>query len=90
LALLPAGLVLEPSSLVYPVDLALGLILPFHLHLGMSEVIRDYVPNEQFWQYVLLGVSVATALGLTKLNFNGGGVSAGVKQLWKKPASSRD
>jgi succinate dehydrogenase (ubiquinone) membrane anchor subunit len=90
MGLIPTALVLEPSSLVYPIDLALGLVLPFHLHLGMREVIRDYAPNQQFWQYVLLGVSVATALGLTKLNFNGEGVTAGVKQLWKKPASSRD
>ena len=86
MGLIPAALLLEPSALVYPLDLALGLILPFHFHLGMREVIQDYAPKHQvkLLQWVLLGVSVGTALGLTKLNFNGDGVTAGAKHLWKK------
>ena len=84
--LIPAALLLEPSALVYPLDLALGLVLPLHMQLGMQEVIRDYAPKSQkrMLQYILMGVSVATALGLTKLNFNGEGVTAGAKRLWKK------
>merc|ERR1711916_120653 len=82
--LVPAALIVEPSSLVYPMDLALGLLLPFHFHLLMKDVVRDYAPNPKVWQYVLMGVSVATALGLTKLNFNGDGVTASAKRLWKK------
>merc|ERR1712000_225135 len=84
--LIPAALLLEPSALVYPLDLALGLVLPLHMQLGMQEVIRDYAPKSQkrMLQYILMGVSVATALGLTKLNFNGEGVAAGAKRLWKK------
>ncbi len=83
LALIPAGL-MAPAGLVYPVDLALGLVLPLHMQLGMREVVRDYVPNEHFWQYVLLGVSLCTALGLARLNFNGKGISATAKSLWVK------
>ena len=81
LGLIPAG-VLAPSEIVYPIDLALGLILPLHMQLGMRDVVRDYVPNEKIWQYVLLGVSLCTALGLARLNFNGDGVSATAKRLW--------
>ena len=72
-AIIPAALLLEPSSLVYPLDLALGVLLPVHMHLGMRDVVRDYVPRPQagMAQIGLWVVSVVTALGLTKLNFNG-------------------
>ncbi len=89
-ALIPAALVLEPSSLVYPLDLALGILLPVHAHLGMRDVVRDYVPRPELAQYVLWVVTVCTALGLTKLNFNGSGVTAGAKQLWKRTTKSKD
>lgn len=87
--LVPAGMLLEGSA-VFPVDLALGVVLPLHLHLGMREVVRDYVPNEGLWQYVLLGVSLCTAMGLARLNFNSDGVSATAKRLWTRSASSKD
>lgn len=86
-ALIPAALLAEPSALVYPLDLALGVLLPVHAHLGMRDVIRDYVPRPQLAQYALWVVTVCTVLGLTKLNFNGAGVTAGAKQLWRDTSS---
>ena len=83
LTLIPAAL-LVPSSAVFPLDLALGVVLPLHMQLGMRNVVRDYVPNERFWQMVLLGVSLCTALGLARLNFNGKGITATAKTLWVK------
>lgn len=88
-ALIPTALLLEPSSLVYPVDLALGFLLPLHMQLGMRDIIRDYVPNPQLAQYAMLVISVCAALGLTKLNFNGEGVTAGAKRLWRSSATSK-
>jgi succinate dehydrogenase (ubiquinone) membrane anchor subunit len=81
LGLIPAGL-FAPTEMVYPIDLALGLVLPLHMQIGMREVVRDYAPSEKFSQFVLLVVSLGTALGLARLNFNGDGVSASAKRLW--------
>jgi succinate dehydrogenase (ubiquinone) membrane anchor subunit len=83
LGLIPAALT-APSSIVFPLDLALGVVLPLHMQLGMRNVVRDYAPNERVWQLVLLGVSLCTALGLARLNFNGKGISATAKTLWVK------
>lgn len=89
LGLVPAGLAL-PANLAHPVDLVLGIVIPLHMQLGMSDVVRDYVPNQAFFQWILLAVSIATAFGLTKLNFSGDGISATVKRLWTTTAQKKD
>lgn len=40
--LIPIALV-APSSVVLPVDLALGFLLPIHAHIGMAHIVEDYV-----------------------------------------------
>ena len=45
LALTPVAMVLAPSSLCMPVDLALGVLFPLHSHIAMNFVITDYVPK---------------------------------------------
>lgn len=45
LGLMPVALVASPSALNVPIDLALGVILPLHGHIGMNYVITDYVPK---------------------------------------------
>lgn len=75
---------------VYPLDLALGFLLPLHMQLGMSDIIRDYVPNNtQLVQWAMYIITFCTALGLTKLNFNGEGITAGAKRLWKSSVTSK-
>jgi len=41
-ALIPLALV-SPSSMVFPIDLALGVFLPLHAHIGMKHILNDYV-----------------------------------------------
>ena len=44
-ALFPVALVLSPSVINIPVDVALGFVFPIHAHIGMNYVISDYVPK---------------------------------------------
>lgn len=45
-ALLPVALVYCPSPpLTIPLDLALGVIMPIHGHVGLNYIISDYVPQ---------------------------------------------
>ena len=77
LAGVPLALLLSPSLLVVPVDLALGLLIPWHMHVGMVNVLEDYVPRPYRKAAVLLmtAVSIATALGVLKLNLCGAGLT---------------
>lgn len=85
--LFPTALFLSPSSLNWPVDLALGLLIPMHTHIGMNAVISDYVPPSirsgvrTGW----LGVSVLMFAGLLRLNLTGDGVTETMKSVWRRP-----
>lgn len=91
--LTPIAVCLSPSSMNLPVDLVLGVALPLHAHIGMNMVITDYgkkglgaaLIGPARW--VMLGVTVSTALGLTKLNLTGPGITETIKSLWRRPAS---
>jgi len=89
--LIPAGLLLSPSFLAVPVDLALGAVLPVHMHIGLTNVILDYVPK-QFQGSAVLALYVLTTLtvlGLLKINLCGAGISESVKSLWRSPKKSQ-
>ena len=43
LALAPVAVACSPSMINMPIDLALGLALPLHAHIGMNMVATDYV-----------------------------------------------
>jgi succinate dehydrogenase (ubiquinone) membrane anchor subunit len=67
------------------VDLALGVVIPLHFHIGMRSVIVDYVhelPSQRLALAALAGVTVLTAVGLTKFNLTDEGITAAVKDLW--------
>jgi len=88
--LIPVALLLSPSAWNFPVDIALGFLLPFHGHLGMQLVLSDYVYGKR-WAHILLWlVTVLAALGLLRLNLSGPGISESVKLLWTRqlPAES--
>mmetsp|Transcript_16970 Transcript_16970/g.35454 ORF Transcript_16970/g.35454 Transcript_16970/m.35454 type:complete len:139 (-) Transcript_16970:166-582(-) len=88
--LTPLAFVLSPSSYCLPVDLALGVVIPLHAHIGMNYVMTDYVkkfvgkaavgPS----RYIMLGATGITMAGLLKLNLSGPGVTESVKSLWRK------
>ena len=81
----PVALVLSPSVINIPVDVALGLVFPIHAHIGMNYVISDYVPKglrpaaRTGW----LAVTAITILGLLKLNLFGDGMTESVKSMFR-------
>jgi succinate dehydrogenase (ubiquinone) membrane anchor subunit len=90
--LTPVALALSPSLLNFPVDLALGIVLPIHAHIGMQGVVEDYVPRGTLRAGAKIGVAVLTVttlLGLMKLNLCGPGLTESVKSLWRDPAAKK-
>ena len=83
----PLSLALSPSLLAAPVDLAMGLLIPWHAHVGMVNVIEDYVPRpyRRLATAALLLLSASVALGLLKLNLCGSGLGETIKALWRSP-----
>jgi succinate dehydrogenase (ubiquinone) membrane anchor subunit len=88
--LLPIAFIL-PSSMAMPVDVVLGLIVPFHMHVGMNGVISDYVPKATrgLARGAMLVVTVLTAAGLLKLNLSGPGMTRSIKSLWCAPSNTK-
>jgi len=71
---------------ILPIDLALGVVLPIHSHIALNFVVSDYVPKASApaVRAGLLGVTLLTIAGLTKLSMQGEGVTRTAKRLWKK------
>eukprot|EP01040_Poterioochromonas_malhamensis_P008517 gene8517-9215_t len=86
LAVLTPAAFLVPSTFVQPIDVTLGLILPFHSHVAMNYVITDYVPKSSrpLARGLLLAATLIGTAGLLKLNLTGPGLTATVLNLWKQ------
>jgi len=82
----------KDSSLLFPVDLALGVALPLHSHITMNMVFSDYIPPSMRGasRHALAGVTALTVLGLLNLNLTGPGITRCVKQLWASPAPAKE
>jgi succinate dehydrogenase (ubiquinone) membrane anchor subunit len=81
---IPAALVLG-GPVASVVDLALGVVIPLHFHIGMRSIIVDYVHDVSMQRMALAalaGVTVLTAVGITKFNLTDEGLTAAVKDLW--------
>lgn len=90
--LTPVALFLSPSIINMPIDIALGVIFPFHGHVAMNYVISDYVPkaSRSLARAVMLGVTVVAVAGLFKLNIQGPGLTETLKSLWRKPKAKEN
>lgn len=81
---LPMSLLLSPSIMAMPFDLAVSAALPLHLYMGAHHVISDYCPKQfrpralQAWA----GVALVAGYGLVKIGICGPGVGASIKSLW--------
>ena len=91
LALFPVALVLTPSVMNMPVDLAMGVVFPVHGHIGMNHVISDYVPKgaRSAARMALLGVTGVTLLGFAKLNLTDKGITETVVSMWRDPEEKK-
>eukprot|EP01043_Picozoa_sp_COSAG02_P020037 COSAG02_NODE_979_length_15497_cov_5.029549_2_plen_88_part_00 len=83
-------MILSPSPWALPVDLALGVALPLHGHIGMNSVLTDYMPKfglgdgfVKLTRVLMLGVTVSMTVGMFRLNMEGPGITGVVKKLWK-------
>jgi succinate dehydrogenase (ubiquinone) membrane anchor subunit len=91
IGLFPVALVLSPSSMNFPIDLALGFAFPLHGHIGFNYIITDYVPKlfgkaaRGPARVIMLGITGLTTAGLLRLNLFGPGVTETLKTLWRKP-----
>merc|ERR1719253_88735 len=84
----PVAFALSPTVLAVPIDLAFGVAIPFHMQVGLTGVIQDYVPRslQQYSIWALYAASGLTAYGLLKVNLCGPGITESVKTLWRAPA----
>ena len=93
LAVLTPAAFLLPATATMPFDMLLGVLFPLHGHVAMNHVVTDYVPKgaRAGARGALLLCSVVAAIGLTKLNLQGDGVTGTVKALWakKQPADKK-
>ncbi len=81
---MPAALLVGPPVSTV-VDLAMGVIVPVHSHLGMRSVIVDYVHDVSMQRIVLLLLAVTTAamgVGLTMFNLTDVGLTGAIRGLW--------
>lgn len=86
-ALLPASLVSPQDGPIAKVaDLGLAGAITVHNHVALNYVISDYVPRgiQVPVRAGVVGLSLLTAVGLTKLALAGPGIGGAVKELWKK------
>ena len=83
----PIAFIASPSIISLPVDYALGLIIPLHAHVGLNYVVTDYVPKavRSVARLGVLGLTLITAAGILKLNFDGPGLTETIKSTWKAP-----
>lgn len=91
MALVPAAFVLSPSPLCLPVDLALGVLIPAHAHVGMNNVISDYVPKStrQLARIAWLGATAIMFLGFLRCNIEGVGITETVKTVWRESPNKK-
>jgi succinate dehydrogenase (ubiquinone) membrane anchor subunit len=89
----PVAAVLSPHAAVLPVDIALGVAIPVHMHYGLSGVVEDYVPEGPARGGAMLGLYALSGLaifGLLKVNLCGAGITESVKTLWREKPTTED
>ena len=94
--MVPAALVLSPSMINFPIDLAMGFAIPVHFLIGGHGVVTDYAQKiikakwfENGLRVGLLGLTAVTVVGLLKLNLQGPGLTEAVKDLWRPPPEGK-
>lgn len=70
-----------------PFDIILTFALPLHSHIGLVQIVEDYVPRpyQNYTKAGLMVVTVLTTLGLLKITLCGAGICESFKSLWRRP-----
>ncbi|RIB20112.1 CybS-domain-containing protein [Gigaspora rosea] len=69
-------------------DLGLGVILPFHCHIGFDAMITDYFPHRRnpvlntVFAWGLRGATLIALYGCYEFNTNDVGLTELVKKVW--------
>lgn len=79
-------------------DLALGVVLPLHCHLGFAGIILDYLPKRKFGIVYPLSMGLLyvgtglTLYGLYHFNTKDVGITEGFSRIWnaKKTPKQED
>lgn len=82
----PLAFILSPSALNFPVDVAMGLIIPYHMYTGCHHIFDDYLITTSYHgiaQKILLVVVALAVVGLLNLNFRGIGITEAIKRMWR-------
>jgi len=80
--LLPYSVVCAPAPMC---DIALGMAIPAHFHVGIGHVIEDYVYKPRLRRACKSVLNLLTAATLaTALHFNlhSGGIGLALRRLW--------
>ncbi|TPX31392.1 hypothetical protein SmJEL517_g05266 [Synchytrium microbalum] len=70
------------------IDLALGVVIPLHCHIGFEAIIQDYLPKRKFaviYPVTIWFTRLASALvlyGVYQFNTNDVGLTALMKRIW--------
>lgn len=91
--LTPVAFILSPSGLNFPVDVALGLLVPYHMYQGCHHIFEDYLITTPYYSIagkILMIIVALTVLGLLNLNFRGIGITEAIKAMWRGPAEQAE
>ncbi|KAJ3102131.1 membrane anchor subunit of succinate dehydrogenase, Sdh4 [Phlyctochytrium planicorne] len=70
------------------VDLALGVVIPLHTHIGFDACIQDYIPHRKYGvlntlcSWLLRAATALVLYGCYSFNTNDVGITAFFKRIW--------
>lgn len=90
--------IVSSGSVTTAIDLAMGVVVPLHFHIGMRSVLVDYLVHvgindpsyQQIAMYGLGVLTLVTAGALTRFNLADMGITAAVCRPWVKKAKKAD
>lgn len=100
LVALPFNIAFGPSMITMPIDIALGVVIPVHAHIGLNACAADYIPKFApsgaaegllfASRCAILGTTTVIMLGLFDLNMGGKGITGVLKALWTEAPHHHD
>ncbi len=88
----PLAGILGSNPIGLPIQVALGIALPVHAHIGMNGIISDYVPKHLRTGARLgwLGVTGVMLVGFLRMNLEGEGIIENLKSVFRDPPAMQE